>query len=112
MAEQARTVALALIALADADVEQVGFVDHRHDDRKADQLAAQAQHPDAVAAFQRVGKIAARPRKNLQAGFERRHRIEVALVHRKKLGRNGQRTHARPPSFKRSATVFATLSRI
>jgi len=93
------------------DIEQVCLVDHRHDHRKTDQLATQPANPDAVAGRQRIGEIAARPRKGLQRGFQRGHLIEIALVHRKKLGGQMEFAHALPPSLSRSATVLATLSR-
>ena len=85
MAQQARAETHAVPALVDADVEQVRFVEHHHDDCVADEFAADAADPGTVAGSQRIGEVATRPWKRIDGVLDRQHVIEIARVHRQHL---------------------------
>ena len=89
------------------------LIQHLHDHRKPDQPIRQTRHPGTVAGMQGIGEIATTPGEGLNPGLDLRDRIEVSRLHGIELKRMRQhRLHALPPSRRRSATVFATLSRM
>ena len=64
--QQAGAMSVPMMAPVDADDQQMRLVDNGHDHGKADDVAAQPENPHLVAGHERIGKIAARPRKILQ----------------------------------------------